>query len=72
MRKQLLDWNQSMDASLAGRDYPEGKVSPADPEPINWYEHPSYQPYLAEWKLRWEYASYLNTERKGAKAAKKK
>jgi len=71
MKQQLLAWNTGMDASFAGRDYPEGKVTPADPEPINWYDHPSYQPYLADWKLRWEYAPYLNREAKAAKAGKK-
>lgn len=71
MKQQLLAWNSGMDASFAGRDYPEGKVSPADPEPMNWYDHPAYQPYLATWKDRWEYARYLNPDAKAGKAAKK-
>jgi arylsulfatase A-like enzyme len=72
MKQQLLAWNTGMDASFAGQDYTEGKVSPADPEPISWHEHPSYQPYLADWKLRWEYASYLNRDPTAAKGAKQK
>jgi arylsulfatase len=60
MKQQLLDWNAGMDASFAGKDYPEGKVSPPDPQPVNWYETPPYQPYLADWKQRWEFQSYLN------------
>jgi arylsulfatase A-like enzyme len=72
MKQQLLTWNASMDASFAGRDYPEGKVSPPDPEPQNWYETAAYQPYLAAWKDRWEYAPYLNPEAKAAKKGKKK
>jgi arylsulfatase A-like enzyme len=72
MKQQLLTWNTSMDASFAGRDYPEGKVSPADPEPQNWYETAAYQPYLAAWKDRWEYARYLSPEAKAAKKGKKK
>lgn len=59
MKQQLLDWNASMDASFAGKDYPEGQVSPPDPQPVNWYETPPYQPYLADWKQRWEFQSYL-------------
>lgn len=59
MKQQLLEWNTSMDASFAGKDYPDGRVSPPDPEPVNWYETPQYQPFLAEWKQRWEYQSYL-------------
>ena len=59
MKQQLLDWNAGMDASFAGKDYPEGRVSPPDPEPINWYETPLYQPFLTDWKKRWEYQGYL-------------
>ena len=60
MRKQLLDWNATVDASFAGKDYAEGKVTPPDPTPINWFETPQYQPYLADWKERWEYRGFLN------------
>ena len=26
---------------------------------MSWYDTPQYQPFLAEWKQRWEYQSYL-------------
>ncbi len=67
MKQQLLDWNATMDASFAGKDYPEGKVSPPDPESVNWFETPQYQPYLAEWKERWEYKSYIERAQGGKK-----
>jgi arylsulfatase A-like enzyme len=60
MKKQLLDWNTTVDASFSGKDYPEGKVTPVDPASINWFDTPQYQPYLAVWKERWEFKSYLN------------
>ena len=70
MRKQLLDWNASADASFAGHDYPEGKVSPPDPASVSWYDTPAYQPFLAEWKDRWEFKPYLERARQqGAPAA---
>jgi arylsulfatase A-like enzyme len=72
LQQQLLAWNTGMDASFAGRDYPGGKVSPADPEPVNWYEVAAYQPYVAAWKDRWEYARYLNRETKAAPGTKKR
>ncbi len=72
MRKQLLDWNASMDASFAGKDYPGGKVSPPDPESVSWFDTPAYQPFLAEWKERWEYKSYLNRAPGEAKKGGKK
>jgi arylsulfatase A-like enzyme len=55
MKAELLATDQSITASFAGKDYPEGKVSPPDPESIPWTEHPSYAPYVAEWSKRWEY-----------------
>lgn len=59
MRKQLLDWNGSADASFAGKDYPEGRVTPPDPASVFWFETPAYQPWLEQWKDRWEYRSYI-------------
>ncbi len=72
MKQQLLDWNTSMDASFAGKDYPEGKLSPPDPEPVNWFEIPQYQPFLAEWKERWEYRSYIDRALSPSQPKKKK
>ncbi|MCC6509648.1 MAG: sulfatase-like hydrolase/transferase [Pirellulaceae bacterium] len=71
MKQQLLQWNTSMDASFAGKDYPEGKVTPADPEPINWYDAAPYEPLLNQWKQRWEFQGYLNRAGAPAKRANK-
>jgi arylsulfatase A-like enzyme len=65
MRNALLAWNQTVEASAAGQDYPEGKVVPADPEPRFWTELPEYQRYLPEWQKRWEYRSAIERARKG-------
>ncbi|MBM4089750.1 MAG: N-acetylgalactosamine 6-sulfate sulfatase [Planctomycetes bacterium] len=67
MKQQLLAWDATMDASFAGKDYPEGEVSPPDPEPVSWFETPQYQPYLAEWKERWEFKSYIERLQGGKK-----
>jgi arylsulfatase A-like enzyme len=72
MKVELLAWSASVDASFAGQDYPERRVSPADPEPIAWYESALYLPYLAEWKSYWAYDSYMNRPAKGVKKGKKK
>jgi arylsulfatase A-like enzyme len=72
MRQQLLDWNASMDASFAGKDYPEGKVTPPDPASVSWFETPAYQPYLTQWKDRPEFKNSLAAEGKAPKAGKKK
>jgi hypothetical protein len=64
MQRDLLAWNQTVDASFAGRDYPGGKVSPADPASIFWYDTPQYARYLSQWKDRWEFKSSINRQRK--------
>jgi arylsulfatase A-like enzyme len=68
MKRELLAWNKTVDASFAGHDYPEGKVSPADPEPQSWYDTPAYAPYLPQWKDRWEFKSYLEKRPKAKKS----
>lgn len=66
MKRELLAWNQAVDASFAGRDYPTGKVSPPDLESIFWYDAPQYAPFLSQWKDRWEFKSYLAPQQKAA------
>jgi arylsulfatase A-like enzyme len=72
MKRELLAWNESVEASFAGRDYPEGKLSPPDPQPQAWYETPAYAPYLPQWADRWEFKSYLNRQNKPKKTPAKK
>ena len=75
LKKDLLAWNESVESSFAGKDYPEGQVTPADPESINWYDAPAYASFLPEWKAYWAYDKYLNPsagKTKGPKKAKKK
>lgn len=67
MKAMLLKWNESVDASFAGRDYPEGKVNEADPESMFWYEHPSYAEFLPKWIDRWEFKTYIQNQERAAK-----
>lgn len=64
MKEDLLAWNRSVDASFAGKDYPEGKVQPADPKSTFWYDNPRYAGYLSQWMERWEFKSYLKRNEK--------
>ncbi|HUG19421.1 MAG TPA: sulfatase-like hydrolase/transferase [Planctomycetaceae bacterium] len=57
MRQKFLDWNASVEASVAGRDYPEGKVVPIDPPPRTWMTLDEYKPYLPQLRNRPEYRS---------------
>ena len=55
--KTAMDrWNESLAASVAGKDYPEGTVNPGEPEPRFWMDVEAHRPYFDEWKKRPEYA----------------
>lgn len=72
MKNDLLTWNAGVDASFEGKDYPEAKVTPADPVPEFWYEAEIYRELVSQWKDYWAYQSYMNRPAKGAKAGAKK
>ncbi len=66
-----MTWDATVDDSLEGKDYPEGRVTPRDPESINWYETPAYQPYLSTWKQTMGYSRYLDRNPAAGKETKK-
>jgi arylsulfatase A-like enzyme len=72
LKQRFLAWNATVEASVAGKDYPEGKVIPADPEPVFWAATPQYQRFLPHWSQRWEYASAAKQAAANAPAKKKK
>ena len=55
LREAFLAWNEAVKASVAGRDYPEGKVSATEPKSRDWTTSPEYAPYLAELSKRPEF-----------------
>jgi arylsulfatase A-like enzyme len=57
LREAMLSWNESVKASVAGKDYPEGKVDPKEPKSRDWMTAPEYQRYLPEWRKRPEYSA---------------
>jgi len=59
LQAQMEAWLRSLDASAAGRDYPEGKVDPAHPAPRVWMQVDAYRAYFPEWRRRPEYRSRL-------------
>ena len=42
-----MKWNSSVDASVVGNDYPEGKVNENEPKRHPWVDE-RYKPYLEE------------------------
>lgn len=55
MRASLLAFHQSVEASVAGKDYPAGKLLPGDPASRDWITAPEYATYLPQWKDRPEF-----------------
>lgn len=72
MKQELLAWNASVDASFAGKDYPEGVITPPDPTPVFWYDAEPYRSWLPDWKDYWAYKSFLDPAGKKPKRPAKR
>ncbi len=59
MKIAMKEWHDSLAASVAGKDYPEGVVTPGNPEPRQWIDLETYRPYFEAWKDRPEYRSRI-------------
>lgn len=59
MKARFMEWSATVDASVEGRDYPEGKVLPLDTyaQRHKWVDDDRYKPHFEEWKKRPEYAN---------------
>ncbi len=55
-------WSRSVDASDAGKDYPNGHIVP-NGYTVNWVDLPEYRPYFQQWKNRPEYKAALKNEK---------
>jgi len=49
MIKEFSVWNESVEASVAGEDYPNGLLEPNGYR-VFWNTLPQYEPYFEEWK----------------------
>jgi arylsulfatase A-like enzyme len=67
MRKMMDAFTDSVVASEAGADYPEGKVTKEGPHGRFWYAIEEYQPYLKDWAKRPEYKGWANRKKKNQK-----
>lgn len=66
LRTALQQWSDSVDASVAGKDYPAGQVQPGEPEPRFWTELEAYQVHFPQWKQRPEYGDWIRRRMKRA------
>ncbi len=62
MREAFEAWNETVEASVAGKDYPEGSVNSGQRGTSSWTGSELYKPYLEELRKRPEYGG-----RRGAK-----
>jgi arylsulfatase A-like enzyme len=70
MKAVFRKWNATVDASVAGKDYPEGNVRADEPKAHFWTDDQRYKPYFEEWRKRPEYAGRLKP--KGKKKPRRK
>jgi arylsulfatase A-like enzyme len=54
MKTEFKKWNQTVESSMLGKDYPEGKVL-KNPKSHFWMKDDRYKPFLEEWSKRPEY-----------------
>lgn len=59
MFQRYIAFNDSVQASIRGEDYPEGRVNPDQPPRLFWWEMEEYEPYFEEWAKRPEYGPRL-------------
>jgi len=48
--KDFKAWNESVELSVSGMDFPEGRILPGEPESRDWTTSPEYQSFIREWK----------------------
>ena len=60
LSQHLDSARKSIEASVAGKDYPSGKLNPQPPR-IFWTEVEAYRPHFKDWKKRPEYMSRLKS-----------
>lgn len=56
MKSTFKSWNASVDASVIGKDYPEGRVHEDQPKSHFWVNDKRYRLFFEEWAKRPEYA----------------
>ncbi|MDG2166301.1 MAG: sulfatase-like hydrolase/transferase [Opitutales bacterium] len=67
MMQKYIAFNDSVQGSIRGEDYPEGHVNLNQPPRLFWWEMEEYEPFFDEWAKRPEYAprlrAYINSKK---------
>ena len=67
MKAEYEAWNETVEASVAGKDYPGGTLDPNQPERRFWHSDPAYAPFLKELMKRPEYGPWVGKQLKRKK-----
>ena len=67
MKAEYEAWNETVEASVAGKDYPGGTLDPNQPERRFWHSDPDYAPFLKELMKRPEYGPWVGKQLKRKK-----
>ncbi len=67
MKAEYEAWNETVEASVAGKDYPGGTLDPNQPERRFWHSDPAYAPFLKELMKRPEYGPWVEKQLKRKK-----
>lgn len=67
MIQKYVAFNDSVQASMRGEDYPEGRVNQNQPPRVFWWEMEAYEPFFDDWLKRPEYGAQLKRYLKSQK-----
>lgn len=67
MIQKYVAFNDSVQASMRGKDYPEGRVNQNQPPRVFWWEMEAYEPFFEDWLKRPEYGARLKRYLKSQK-----
>jgi arylsulfatase A-like enzyme len=59
LKSEFIKWHESVDKSIAGLDYPEGKVNSDEPEPQFWIDDARYKSFIVKYGNRPEYSGVI-------------
>ena len=62
MIQEFTNWNQSVEASVKGDDYPNGLLEPNGYN-VHWNTIMEYRPYFKQWQNRPEYKAVLKNKK---------
>lgn len=67
LKTEFMEWYESVQKSIAGMDYPEGKVNEDEPESHFWMDDHRYDDFKVEYGNRPEYSGAIKTTKKQSK-----